>query len=101
MFFINRLRQEPIDSKATCHRPYYNFDLVLSQLGSNFVPVELFTVNKTKKAQETRWFSKLLKVPARGLQQLVSLLENNAISEIGEAESEALAAFLGPVRRFV
>ena len=36
-------------------------------------------------------------IPARGLQQLVDLLENNAISDIGEAESEAIAAFLRTV----
>ena len=36
-------------------------------------------------------------IPARGLQQLVNLLENNAIPEVPEAESEALAAFLRKV----
>ena len=37
------------------------------------------------------------KAPPKGFEQLVELLENNAIPEIGEAESEALAAFLNRV----
>ena len=31
----------------------------------------------------------------RGLERLIKLLEENAISEIGEAESEAIAKLLG------
>ena len=33
-------------------------------------------------------------VPVRGLERLINLLEKNAISEIGEAEFEALVVFL-------
>jgi len=49
---------------------------------------------KTKIARKNRGFYELLKVPARAIEHLIDLLGSNAISEIGEADSEALVNFL-------